>query len=304
MIRISGSLVLGLALAASSVMAGQPPTGKYKTIYDKYVALRDQYPQYAELFSIGENDEGTELIAMRVSTSPESADPKKIGHVVVATHHGNEGACPPFSIHFLEQLLKRYASTEIFRGNLADQEWTIIPVLNVTGYNSNNRYEYGRDPNRDYPGVCNSNPGGKLKSIRAFMDHLKTRVYTGSLTVHGYVGSLTYPWGVDADDVHTQDHNQFEQITAKAAAINGYRYGTSTDVVYPADNTYEDYAYWKHGMWSLLLEMRNGSQDDIESTTKAMFAYFDQLDSSPSLKNQFTGHCHRGANKKPDLHLE
>ena len=305
MIRQLFSLVLGINVFAGVSFGATPPTGKYKVIVEKMHALQAQYPGFATIFTIGENDEGTELLAMRVSTTPGAPDPKKVGHMVVGTHHGNESACPPFTAHFAEQLLKRYASDELFRGNtLADTEWTIIPVLNVTGYNSNNRQEYGRDPNRDYPSVCNNLPGGQLKSIRAFMAHLKTRTYTESLTVHGYVGSLTYPWGVDADDVHTKDHNQFEQITKKAAAINGYRYGTSTDIVYPADNTYEDYAYAQHGMWSLLLEMRSGSASDIDLTTQASFAYFDQLDASPSLKNQFTGNCTRGSRKLPDLHLE
>lgn len=304
MIRSFGFIALGFAWLTQSVVAATPPTGKYKVIVDKMQALQAQYPDYSTIFSLGQNDEGTEILGMRISINPHMVDPSKVGHIVVATHHGNEGACPPFTAYFIEQLLKRYASQELFRSSLAEQEWTIIPVLNVTGYNSNNRYEYGRDPNRDYPGPCNGQTGGNLKSIKLLQQFLTTRIFTGSLTVHGYVGALTYPWGVDADDVHTQDHNQFDQITKKAAAINGYRYGTSTDVVYPADNTYEDYAYWKHGMWSLLLEMRNGSQSDIESTTEATFEYFNQLESSPSLKNQFTGHCSRGANKRVDLHLE
>lgn len=295
--------MLALAIGIGAVAhAATPPTGRYKVIVEKMQALNQQYPALTSLFNIGENDEGTELIAMRISITPAAVDHKKIGHLVVGTHHGNESACPLFMAHFAEELLKKYSSSELFRGNLADIEWTFIPVLNVTGYNSNNRHEYGRDPNRDYPGVCNSYPGGKLKSIRNFMEHLKTRVYSGSLTVHGYVGSLTYPWGVDADDVHTQDHNHFESITAKAAAINGYRYGTSTDIVYPADNTYEDFAYWKYGMWSLLLEMRNGSQQDIVDTTKAMLVYFDQLAATPSTKNQFTAHCQKM--RGPDLRLE
>lgn len=296
-----GILLAVVVCFASTARAATPPTGKYKTIVDKFAALKAQYPGFAHTYSIGENDDGTELIAMRISTTPTAVDPQKVGHLVVGTHHGNEGACPPFVTHLAEEILKRYASDELFRGNLADTEWTLIPVLNVTGYNSNNRYEYGKDPNRDYPGVCNSQPGGKLKSIRQFMSSLGTRVYSGSLTVHGYVGALTYPWGVDADNLHTQDHNQFDQITAKAAAVNHYRYGTSTDVVYAADNTYEDFAYWKYGMWSLLLEMANGSSSDIESTAKAVQVYFDLLDSSPSTKHEFTGHCLR---QKPDLHLE
>ena len=132
--------------------------------------------------------------------------------------------------------------------------------------------------------------------------YLTSRTFTGSLTVHGYLGAITYPWGVDVDNTHTLDHNQYEQITSKAAAIAGYHYGTSTDIVYPCEGAYEDYVYWKHGMWSLLLELKSGSEDDIQKTTQATFSWFDQLDSSPSVKNQFTGHCNRSG--RVDLHIE
>lgn len=269
------------------------PTGRYKNVVDKLALLQNQYPGFAQVLSIGTNDDDTDIAALRISLTPAVSDPKKVGHLVVSTHHGNESKAADFTLYFIEELLKRYSSTELFRGSLADTEWLIIPVLNISGYNAHSRHEHGYDSNRDYPGPCLTAPGGKLKSIRLLMSHLKTRIYTGSLTVHGYVGALTYPWGVNTGDTHSLDHNAFEKITKAAASLNGYRFGTSTDVVYPADGTYEDYAYWKHGLWSLLLELRDGSTNDIRDTSKAIALYFDQLDSSPSVKNQLTGQCSR-----------
>jgi hypothetical protein len=266
-------------------------TGRYKTIVDQMNQLHSQYPNYSEIYSVGTNDDGVPIYAMRVSVTPSKMDPAKVGQLVVATHHGNELAAPTFTMAFTKKLLERFASQELFRGQLADTEWTIIPVLNIPGYNANQRAEKGQDPNRDYPGPCITSAGGKLKSIRTMMEVAASRIYAGSLTVHGYVGAITYPWGVDSTDVKTHDHNQFDQITAKAAAINGYQYGTSTDVVYPADGTFEDYSYWKHGIWSLLLELKDGSASDIEKTVEATHLYFDLLDSSPSTKNQMTGQC-------------
>jgi len=212
---------------------------------------------------------------------------------VVATHHGNETACPPFTLNMAQEILKRFSGREAFRGNLTDTEWTLIPVLNVSGYNSSNRYEHGVDPNRDYPDICTGEKNGRLKSIRSMQEVLDSRIFSGSLTVHGYAGALTYPWGITTSDTHTADHNEFHRITAKAAAINGYRYGTSTDVIYPANGSYEDFAYWKYGSWSLLLELASGSTTDIKSTTQAVLAYFDELNSSPSTQHDFTGACNR-----------
>lgn len=292
---------IALLIMVRFVQAG-PPTGRYKAIVDQMHGLQQSFPSSVHVFSIGQNDEGTDIYAMRVSTTPQVVDPQKVGHIIVSTHHGNESATPVFTMQYTAQLLKWYVSDELWKGNLADLEWTIIPVLNITGYNANQRWEYGQDPNRDYPGPCLTAPGGKLKSIRLLMALLKTRVFSGSLTVHGYVGSLTYPWGMDVDNTHSLDHNLFEKITAKAASLNQYQYGTSTDVIYPANGCYEDFVYWHYGHWSLLLELRSGSTDDIKATVPAIFTYFDQLDASPSTQHALTGHCARNA--RPDLHVE
>lgn len=295
-------LTLTVFFFAFQTFAAQEPTGRYKKIVDQLNALNKQYPAITSIFSIGDNDDGVEIYAMRVSTTPQTPDPKKIGQIIVSTHHGNELAAPLFTMYHLTEILKRYNSTDLYRGNLAETEWTIIPVLNISGYNAANRYEKGYDPNRDYAGPCHSDPGGKVKSIRRLTDFIATRPFAGSLTVHGYVGALTYPWGISLTKVETNDHNAFAQVTKNAAALNGYRHGTSTDIVYPVNGAYEDYAYWKHGMWSLLLELRDGSENDIRTTSEAITYYFDNINSSPSVKNQLTGSCTRSI--KPDLHNE
>ena len=289
---------LTMAMCANAA----PATGRYKAIVDSLQVLQTQYAGISSIYSIGANDDGVDILAMRVSIHPTQMDPQKIGQLVVGTHHGNELKAADFTMAFLTNLLQRYSSSELYRGNLADMEWTVVPVLNISGYNANDRYEHGQDPNRDYPGPCISAKGGKLKSISLMMDVLARRQYVGSLTVHGYAGALTYPWGVDVSDTHSNDQNQFETVTAKAAALAGYRHGTSTDVVYPCDGAFEDYTYWKHGMWSLLLELRDGSASDIKATVAGTSLYFDLLDSSPSVKNQLTGQC-SNSNRR-DLAIE
>lgn len=284
-----------LALVAQTLFAA--PTGRYKVVVDKLTQMQSAHPTVSQLFSIGKNAQGEDIVAIRVSTSPAQMVPSKIGHIVVSTHHGNELAAPEFTLAFIQDLLTRFESDEIYRGKLADTEWTIIPVLNISGYNSANRNENGMDPNRDYPGPCISQAGGQVGSIRTLMQFLNTRVFSGSLTVHGYAGALTYPWGVDVHNTHSLDHNLFEKITREAAKLNGYRYGTSTDVVYPCDGAYEDYVYWKYGMWSLLLELKSGNGDDIPRSVKAMASYFDQLESSPSTQHNLTSACAKERSK-------
>lgn len=295
---VSSFACLMVSLAA---IAG-PPTGKYKTVVDQMTALQASNPSVVSLFSIGENNEGTSIMAMRISTAPQAFDPKKIGQLVVAVHHGNEGKGMDVAMNLAKKLIKQYTSWDLVQGNLADMEWTIVPVLNISGFNAGVRNEYGYDANRNYPGPCISQPGGDLGSIRSVMKLLTTRVYTGAVTLHGYIGSMTYPWGIAVGNTHTLDHNAYAQITAKAAEQNGYQYGTSTDIVYPCDGTYEDYVYWKHGAWSLLIELQSGNPTDVDKTADALLTWFSLLDSSPSTKNQLTSACLR--DKPIDLHLE
>jgi hypothetical protein len=273
----------------------------YRAVLEQMDQLHQQYPTLTSEFSIGQNNEGVDIMALRVSTNPTASDPRKIGYLVVGTHHGNEGQAPVFTLFFAQQLLKRYTGPELSRSNLAGIEWVILPVLNISGYNAGTREEYGIDPNRQYPGPCIANPATSLKSIQLMEQLLASRSFTGSVTVHGYANALTFPWGVDTTETHTNDQDVYERIFAKAASYNGYPYGTSTDVVYPCDGSFEDFVYWKYGIWSMLLELKDGSASDIASSEEAVYSFFSQLDSSPSGRNQMTGSCRA---RHPDLRTE
>lgn len=282
------SIFVALALSLSALAA---PTGKYAETFARMQALQQAHSRSSQLFSIGKNDDGEEIWAMRVSVTPTTVDKKKIGHILVGTHHGNEIGAHDFAMRFLEQLLQRYESPELWKNNLADIEWTIVPVLNISGYNANQREEHNVDPNRDYPSPCSANPGGHLKSIQRLIALVASRPFTGSVTAHGYDGSITYPWGMYSNLRRTLDDNLYATIFANAAKLNNYKSGNGADLIYPANGCYEDYVYWKHGMWSLLLELADGTAPDVEATVPAIFKFYDQLDASPSTHNQFLGKC-------------
>ncbi len=291
-----------LFLGLSSLTFAAAPTGRYKTIHDQMKALEAGHPQVAKVFSIGTNDDGVELYALRISTAPQEMDKSKIGQLMVATHHGNEGGSTQLAMEFSKDLVRRYESKALWKENLNQMEFTILPVLNVSGYNNNARHEHGQDPNRDYPGPCTPNGWGKLKSIRSLISFVETRSFAGSVTAHGYVGNVTYPWGFYTDNNKSFDNNKYHEIFRKVAEVNSYSYGNSGDAIYPANGCYEDFIYWKHGSWSLLLELLNGSQSDVADTVPAMAKFYDLIDSTPSAKNQFEANCtnHRG----PNLRIE
>jgi hypothetical protein len=298
--------VTGVFILTLTFLWAQPtiaaPTGKYAEVLARLAAIQKKHPQFSRIFSIGTNDYGEEIYAIRISTTPERMNPQKIGHILVSTHHGNEPDTPIFTLSFIENLLERYSSSELWRGKLADTEYSIIPVLNISGYNAGTRYEGEFDPNRDYPGPCNTHATGQLGSVRRLMAFLGSRSFAGSVTVHGYITSLTFPFGFFTDNYHTHDHNQYLEITKKAVEHNGYPYGNGAELVYPANGCYEDYVYWKYGTWSVLLEIESGTATDIQRTVPAIATFFDLIDRSPSAKNQVTGMCRNAG--YPDLRLE
>jgi hypothetical protein len=297
-------MLLGLLFSAF-VSAPALAVSNYDKIVTQMRALETQYPAYAKVYSIGQNDDGIDILAMRVSVTPDKLDTAKVGHLVVGTHHGNEIYAPAFTMFFLRDLIQRYAATPT-ADSLKTREYTIVPVLNIDGYNHDTREEHNVDPNRDYPSPCLTQQGGSLKSIRLAMGLFDVRSYVGTVTVHGYDGSLSYPWGIEADSYTSKDQDKFAAMFEKAVEHNHYRAGTSGDMIYPANGTFEDWTYWKHGAWSMLIELRDGAPDDIADTTRAVATYFDELDSSPltsvpSDANQFLAQCERRHNARPRL---
>lgn len=277
-------LTSGLAHAAQS---------RYDKITAELKAIETQAPSVAKVVSIGNNDDNVPIQALRVSLRPDMSDSLRIAHLVVGTHHGNESAAATTAMQFAHKLVAKFQSSALYRDGLVETEWLIVPVLNISGYNKNNRYERSVDPNRDYPSPCISQQGGRLKSTTLLRQVFDKRAYVGSVTLHGYIGAMTYPWGLNVANTHTYDHNMFDHAVGKAAAVNGYRYGTSTEVVYPADGTYEDWAYWKHGNYTMLIELKDGSSSDVAKTVDAMFVYFNELDQAPSTHHTLDSGCQR-----------
>jgi len=258
----------------------------YATRYDKIITqlndIQKQAPDKALVLSLGENNNKDQILMLRISSTPKVMDRNKIAVVAVATHHGNEGQTADIIISLAKELIKE---------DLGYYEYYLIPVLNIPGYNSNSREENGYDPNRDYPSPCKKTPNFYLKSTKDLDDLLGSRIFSASVTLHGFVGTVTYPWGVPTKDTHTQDHPYFDEITKKIAKIVGYDYGTSTDLIYGANGCFEDYVYWKKGVWSLLFEIKDGSTSDISNNVQAILEFFKSVNQTPSVNYDFTGIC-------------
>jgi carboxypeptidase T len=214
-------------------------------------------PGVANSISLGVSDSGLPIEGVKFGNGQTHT-------LVVATHHGNE-----------------YGSTEVARAllhslaeaPLADQTVYVIPVLNITGYNQRSRYEsnangQGRDPNRDYPGPCGTQGPFKLKSTKLLADFLDREKIVSSATLHTFYPGVVYPWGISSHDLATDYTDLFKMLTQAATAESGYPTGNGSEVIYPADGTFEDYAFWKHGIWSLLYELGHSHHPDESSVSE------------------------------------
>jgi predicted deacylase len=265
-----------------SAFATDPIHRKYSDIQRDLRALAQEDPARVQVVDIGRNDTGQMIQALKVGSG-------KVKTLVVGTHHGNE-----------------YGSTEValaFAHSVAEdpidgQTVFVIPVLNVSGYNERNRYEIGQDPNRDYPGPCGTNGPFKLRSTKALADLIARENIVTSATLHTHSPFVLYPWGFSTHDTKTEHDDLYIGLAEAAAIDSGYPVGNSADALYPADGCYEDYAMWKHGIWSLLFEMgdthspdEDGIDEMIRGNVPGLRRFLESAPTKRAEKHAFTGEC-------------
>lgn len=221
-----------------------PAANKYDNAIAKLNEIAATNPSQAQVVTIGLNDQGTPIKAIKIGNGETNS-------LVVATHHGNEYGSTAVALGFAENLAAR---------PIEGQTVYIIPVLNVTGYNRGNRYEQNLsnvaiDPNRDYPSPCKTDKPYRLQSTNALATFIDQKNIQISATLHTYWPAVVYPWGISSTDLSTPYDDTYKNLVADATKESRYQTGNNTQVLYAADGTFEDYAYWKHGIWSLLFEL-------------------------------------------------
>ncbi|MFT6069166.1 MAG: hypothetical protein ACJAT2_000357 [Bacteriovoracaceae bacterium] len=238
---------------------------------------------FIKRFTLGKNDEGSILYGYEYSSDSKT---KKVNHLVVATHHGNEGLSAELAYEFIKSLSSK---KDAFKG----ARIFIIPVLNKSGYDKGEREEVAsgvsHDPNRDYPDPCVEKKSFKLKSTTLLSGFVKEKNIVGAITIHGYYGSLTYPWGIYTDNYRSLDHDIFELKAQKATRHNSYTTGTHADVLYPAGGAFEDWAYFEHGVWSLLVELEN--RPDFKNDVKMLYSSIESFPGKRSSDHRHIGNC-------------
>lgn len=220
-----------------------PNINNYEKVTSTLNQIQQANPASSKVVVIGVSDKGVPIYALQIGSG-------SVNSLIVGTHHGNEYGSTAVALGVADNLAKN---------PIIGQTVYVIPVLNISGYNSGNRNESGIsgsfDPNRDYPGPCKSGKTFNLKSTKALADFLVEKNIQVAATLHTFWPAVVYPWGISTTDLSTPYDAQYIELVKAATVESGYQTGNNTQVLYAADGTFEDYAYWKHGIWTLLFEL-------------------------------------------------
>lgn len=259
----------------------------YKGVQAFLGELVQTYKQTTELVEIGQANTGESIVGVKIGNG-------SVRNLIVGTHHGNEYGSSEVALA---------AALAFAKNPIANQTIFVIPVLNVSGYNSKSRQEkmpgsFTIDPNRDYPGPCGTNGPFKLKSTKALAEFIDREGIVASATLHTFANMILYPWGISTHDVKTADHDEFIRLSNACASHSGYKVGNSTEELYPADGTFEDYAYWAHGIWSILFEMGSSHSPSqtavdqmIQKNVPGLRSFFEVAPTQRAADHQFRGKC-------------
>ncbi len=263
------------------LLAGPNPS-KYDSVVQTIEQIAQKNPGTTQLISIGFNDKGIPIQALQIGNGP-------VHSLIVGTHHGNEYGSTAVALGVADSLAKN---------PIAGQTLYVVPVLNISGYNQNNRYENSFDANRDYPGPCKTGTNYNLKSTKALADFVEQKNIVISATLHTFWPAVVYPWGISTQDLSTPHDQEYMKLVNAATIESGYQTGNNTQVLYPADGTFEDYAYWKHGIWSLLFELGFSHTPDqqaiknlVDVNVPGLRRFLEQSPQVRVADHAFTGKC-------------
>ncbi len=262
---------------------------RYPEVKSFLAKLSQDYPNNVSLFNLGENDFGEQIQGVKIGNGP-------VRNIVVGTHHGNEYGSTEVALGFAESIAKAPVS---------GQTIYVIPVLNITGYNARRRNETDNanrsfDPNRNYPSPCGTEGPLTLKSTRALAEFVAREGIVASATLHTFYPAVVYPWGISSHDLDTAYPDIFRKLVNDATVESKYQTGNSTEVIYPADGTYEDYAFMQHGVWSILFELgysHSPNEAQIQTMVQVgvpgMRRMFENAPTMRAAQHSFQGRCDR-----------
>lgn len=232
--------------------------------------------------------------ALVVSNKANKA--KKSAAVFVSGVHARELITVEINMKFLNLLLSSYGKDPAITQYIDSREIIFVPVANIDGRQAvekgesmwrknrhiDNTYD-GIDLNRNFAGHWNfegleltptlkryksqleekdsdiySGPSAFSEpETRGLADFLNDKNVTVMMDLHAYGNMVIYPPGYT--NAPTPMTPVFKKVAKEMAAKNGYRTGTSMELLYPTCGTSKDWAFDKFNAISFTMEMGNDS---------------------------------------------
>lgn len=106
----------------------------YQSLTDQLTLLKENYPEWVELYSIGQSVEGRELWCMQIADSGSSVPLEfRPALLVTGNMHSVELAGSCQVLHFAQFLTAKFAKGEACSGKLKNQVWYLIPRISPDG---------------------------------------------------------------------------------------------------------------------------------------------------------------------------
>jgi len=246
----------------------------YKEHMAFLASLVTQYPDIASLTTLGKTVGGKDIIGIVISSK---VNPSKPGIFYNGGQHAREWISPATVAYIAYKLASGYGNNETITKMVDSFEWTLVPIVNVDGYEytfsssrlwrKNRRLDtktgcYGVDNNRNWPfkwntGGSSTNPcdetycgpsAGSEPENTAVANYLLAHTnLEGYIDFHSYSQLWMTPWGY-SKSLPKDDTTQKKCGSASVSALKSYA-GTSFDVgnianiIYVASGSSTDFAY-------------------------------------------------------------
>lgn len=227
----------------------------------QYLRSRAQnYPEVARFVVLGQSLQGREIAYVAIS---KNWSPDVPAIYFNGTHHGNEKASTEAVLGLIDFLIHQRDRTDVDR-LLRKYRIVLQPLVNPDGHAANLRTDsQGIDPNRDYATPTRpESEAFRLVETRLVRRLLRNERVVASAAFHSGLEAVLWPW---CHTPSTSRHDPiFKALGQSVARTMGMPKYTQSFNDYQTDGEFIDFAYMKHGVYALTLEVSHEATPESE----------------------------------------
>ena len=282
-------------IEGSSLPAGYHTVDQVLSTVKEFAAKYPNITKLEDIGDSWEKTKGkssNDIWALTVSGNKAQKAGKKSA-VFISGMHSRELLPVEVNLKFMDFILSSYGKNAEITNYLDTREVIFIPVLNIDGRvaveNGDSMWRKNRHIDNDYDGIdLNRNfdghwnfegvspMTGQLQNLKAKLGEKDSDIYSGPkafsepetqalnnflkdrdvtvmMDLHAYGNMILYPPGFTTTPVSLTP--VFKQVAKVLSAKNGYKAGTSIEILYPSCGTSKDWGFDRHNAISFTMEM-------------------------------------------------